>query len=181
MGGVWALGLGSFLSPWWGSSQFQWVSAWVRAPGESGPPSSGILLLSVLGERQLRVDKATGARSEPRTPAPHTFRPQPVPAFTASIPRSQADWWAPRRSGATQMAQMVPGGHVGRVREQVWRARAARKRSAQHGRAWTVLGRIHNRPRTDSSLCAWVCGTPHVFLHCPSRLLHDGMLGVVKI
>ena len=50
------------------TSQFQWVSAWVRAPGESGPPSSGILLFSVLGKRQLRVFKASGARTEPQTP-----------------------------------------------------------------------------------------------------------------
>ena len=53
-------------------SQLQWDSTWVRAPGESGPPSSGILLLTVLGERQLRGYKATGARQEPQTPAQRT-------------------------------------------------------------------------------------------------------------
>ena len=76
---------------------------------------------------------------------PSAHRPQPVPAPTGSIPRSQADWWAPRRSGATQLAQVVPGGYAGRVREQVCSARAAPKRSAQHG-AWTVSAEIVRRP-----------------------------------
>lgn len=72
-------------------NQFRYASAWVRAPGESHPPSSGILLLMphgylmVLDERQRQRMVRTQSLKLVALIAHHVLAP------TASIPHLQVD------------------------------------------------------------------------------------------
>ena len=74
--------------------------------------------------------------------------------------------------GAWVVCQAGPGAGVVRS--------GGLKRSAQHGASASCLdgvGRIQKSSgaTADASLCVWVCGTPHVFLHYPSCSLHGCM------